>query len=607
MQIDTSPTNTHSTNTKKPFSRFQSVPHPGVAPMFQPRMRFLRGVSFFLGVVIHVYVWHIFMPRIPFLRRYSEQTTMQRWVIIARRFRKLAISMGGMQIKFGQFLSSRADIIPDLVRRELAGLQDEVPPAPAEHVLDLIMKEHGMPPDKLFRHFDHECVAAASLGQVHYAILHDGNEVAVKVQRPHIEQIIDVDLQAVAWVLRLIKDHYVVRRRADVMALHEEFGRVLRRELDYVQEAQNADLFRAHFAGIPGIYVPYPIPEMTTRRVLVMERVGGIKISDRQALDEAGIDRYELADRLNQTYLKQLFLDGFFHADPHPGNFFVRPEHEISIISNNGVTPPSETSMPWVDNVESAGTPFTLIFLDFGMVSYLPPETMSIVRSGVLGLAVNDAERIVDALYELKMFLPGSDRRTIVQAIEIMMRHSYNRSVRELNNMDVEQIFDETRDLVYDLPFQIPQDLLYMGRAISMVAGLATEIYPDINLFDSLRPFARRMLAQEQQEGDWVDRTRKELVELSQILLALPRQMDSYYKSANRGELQMRTDFGRLERMIRRVERSTDRLTGGMVASGLFLGGVQLYRQGKEKEAQRVWWAAALALLWSNWPRGDNR
>jgi predicted unusual protein kinase regulating ubiquinone biosynthesis (AarF/ABC1/UbiB family) len=596
---------TNNTTNQTPKKR-QAVPRPRTAPKFNPRARFLRSFLFWLRVVAQTYVWDIFLTRFFITRWYVRRHAMDRWMKIARRFRRLAISMGGMQIKLGQFLSSRADIIPDPIRFELAGLQDEVPGAPASHVLELIMEEHGQHPDDLFLSFDQESVAAASLGQVHYATLHDGSSVAVKVQRPYIEEIIDVDLSAVKWILRLIKDYPLVRKRADVMALYDEFAVVLRQELDYVQESHNAETLRANFAGVPGVYIPQPVTEMTTRRVLVMERISGIKISDRAAIEAAGISRYELADRLNQSYLKQFFLDGFFHADPHPGNLFVRPEEIDSTVNGFSLFGMSnQTSLN--GNAPPPGKPFTLIFVDFGMVGYLPPSTMAVVRDGVLGLATNDAERIVNALYELNMFLPDTDKRPIIKIINVMLKHTYNRTVRELNNMDIERLFDETHDLVYDMPFQIPKDLLYLGRAVSMVSGLATEIDPDINLFESLRPFARKMLEQERQQTNWVEMAQKEIGDLGTILRDLPRQMATYYQSANYGELQVRTDFTRMERMVRRVERSTDRLTGGMLATGLFLGGVQLRMRGMEKEARQAWMAAALALLWSNWPRGNGR
>jgi predicted unusual protein kinase regulating ubiquinone biosynthesis (AarF/ABC1/UbiB family) len=590
----------------KPTER-PSVTRPSQPPKFHPRERFVRVWWFFFGAIVHIYFWDIFLVRFTLFRWYVRRTSTQRWVSIARRFRRLALRMGGVHIKLGQFLSSRADIIPDAVRHELAGLQDEVPPAPADQALERIIEEMGAPPSELFLRFDPEAVAAASLGQVHFATLRDGREVAVKVQRPYIEEIIEIDLSAVALVVRMIKNYGPIRRRARLDALLEEFSKVLRRELDYVQEARSAELFRANFADVPGIYVPQPIFEMTTRRVMVMERISGVKINDLAALQAAGVSLHEVAERLNQTYLKQFFIDGFFHADPHPGNLFVRVEPTLPLSAyTNGHTPPSEQGEPSSNGKEPPGTPFTLIFIDFGMVGNLPPRTMESVRNGVLGLATNDAERIVEALDNLNMILPGADKRPVVRAIEVMLRYSYNRTVRELNNMDVEAIFGETQEIIYDLPFQIPQDLLYLGRAMSMVGGLATEIEPDINLFESLQPFARQLLEREQRDGDWLGYVQKELRELGQILITLPRQMDEYYKSANRGELQMRSDFGRLERGIRRVERSTDRLAGGIVATGLFLGGVQLRTRGLEKEAQRAWWGALAAILWMLRPRNDG-
>jgi predicted unusual protein kinase regulating ubiquinone biosynthesis (AarF/ABC1/UbiB family) len=318
--------------------------------------------------------------------------------------------------------------------------------------------------------------------------------------------------------------------------------------------------------------------------------------------------------------MKQFFVDGFFHADPHPGNLFVRLEPELPatyVNGHNGVHPPGahHGNRVMVDgyllgdaeaHAVAPGRPFTLIFVDFGMVGALTPQMMDVVRGGVVGLATSDAERIVEVLEKLNMILPGADRRPIVQAVQIMLRHSFNRTMREMSNIDVEAIFDETKDIIYDLPFQIPQNLLYFGRALSMVAGLATEICPDINLFHELRPFARMLLDQERRSGNWPEQVQKELRELGQILLTLPRQMDAYYKSANRGELSSRMDMSRLERGMRRVERSTDRLAGGMMATGLFLGGVQLRTRGLEREASRAWWAAAAAALWAVWPRGER-
>ncbi|MEN9938011.1 MAG: hypothetical protein RLZZ387_4590 [Chloroflexota bacterium] len=568
---------------------------PQHAPSLPPyrvnrRRRFLRVSWFFLGVIVHIYIFDIFLGRFRLTGWWVRRSGLARYRKMAREFRWLAARLGGVLIKLGQFLSARADILPAAITDELAGLQDEVPAAPLGYVLQTIVEELGAAPEELFASFDPTPVAAASLGQVYYAALHDGRDVAVKVQRPRIDEIVEIDLSAIHWAVRLVKNYPLIRRRADLERLFEEFARVLREELDYVQEAQSGLTFRANFATTPGVAFPEPYPERSTRRVLVMERMAGIKISDYAALGRAGVNRAELATRLNNAFLKQFFLDGFFHADPHPGNLFVRVE----------APPPAPT------NGTQPGAPFTLVILDTGMVGQLRPGIMEIMREGVVGMATNDAERIVEVLDQLGMLLPGTDRRPIVQALNVVLRYTYDRTQRELTNMDVEQIFNETEHLVRDLPFQIPQDLIYLGRAISLVSGIVTGLHPDINLFEETRPFADEMIARQRREGDWVDAVRRELTVLGQVAATLPRQMDTYYKAANRGDLQLRVDLTRLERGMRRVERATGRLAGGILASALFIGGVLLRINGVLPEAQWAWAAAALLALWTIWPRPDR-
>jgi predicted unusual protein kinase regulating ubiquinone biosynthesis (AarF/ABC1/UbiB family) len=204
------------------------------------------------------------------------------------------------------------------------------------------------------------------------------------------------------------------------------------------------------------------------------------------------------------------------------------------------------------------------------------------------------------------VILPGADRRPIIQAAQILFHHTYDRSLRELSNLAVEGVLDEVEHLVRDLPFQMPQDLIYLGRAVGMVSGLATTLDPDINLFETLKPFAQELIAGEKRAGDWMGRLRGEFGTLGQVVSTLPRQMDAYYKAANRGDLQMRVDLSRLERGMRRVEHATNRLAGGIVATGLFLGGVLLRINGFGAETTWAWVAAGLVVLWTLWPRKDH-
>jgi predicted unusual protein kinase regulating ubiquinone biosynthesis (AarF/ABC1/UbiB family) len=201
------------------------------------------------------------------------------------------------------------------------------------------------------------------------------------------------------------------------------------------------------------------------------------------------------------------------------------------------------------------------------------------------------------------MLLPGTDKRPVVQALSIVLRHTYDRTQREITNMDVEQIFGQTEHLVRDLPFQIPQNLIYLGRSISMVSGIVTGLNPDINVFAETQPFAQQMIAREQQERSWSDDLRQGLTTYGQIAATLPRQMDAYFKAANRGEIQMQVDLTRLERSMQRVERATSRLAGTNAATGLFIGGVFLRINGLLPEAQWAWVAALIAIVWAFWPR----
>lgn len=586
-------------------------PEPLPPLKIHPRRRFLRISWFFLGVIVQVFLIDVLLSRSRLTRWYPRRTGMRRWINIARRFRGLAVQMGGVLIKLGQFLSSRADILPVQITNELAGLQDEVPPAPLPYILATLYEELGAAPEDVFAEFSPEPVAAASLGQVFLGRLHDGRAVAIKVQRPRIDEIVEVDLRAVEWAVQVVRHYPAIKRRADLLALFEEFKRVLIEELDYLQESQNAITVRNNLAGMPGVYIPEPYNEFSTRRVLVMERISGIKISDIEALQRAGVDRSDLAQRFYRAYLQQWFLDGVFHADPHPGNLFVRVETPSAALvpvvavtpgSQNGTHPPADPA-PAV----SPTTPYTLIFIDFGMVGRLGPRAMEALREGTVAVATNDPSRFVGALDRLGVILPDANRRPIIQATSILFRHTYDRSIRELTSAEVaESVFGEVEHLVRDLPFQMPQDLIYLGRAVSMVSGMTTAIDPDINLFETLRPFAQELVAREAREADWLDRARKELTGAGQLLSTLPRQMDEFYKAANRGDLNMRVDLSRLERSMRRVERATTRLAGGIVATGLFVGGVVLRVNGFASETRWVWAAAVLVILWTLWPRWER-
>src|SRR5258706_1089240 len=250
-------------------------------------------------------------------------------------FRKTALELGILMIKLGQFLSSRVDLLPEKAIATLSSLQDEVPPAPFDHVVSVIESELGRPVEEVFSMLEHKCTAAASLGQVHKAILAStGETVAVKIQRPNSDQLVRMDLRTLKFVILVITRFVDTSDFIDLMRVYHEFERTIYEELDYVREAANARRFKEMFKDDPMIYIPRVYDEYISRRVLVLEWIDGIKINDYATLEAEGIDRMKVANRTVQAYFYQFFEPGFFHPDPHPGNIFVKkgPPGEGPII-----------------------------------------------------------------------------------------------------------------------------------------------------------------------------------------------------------------------------------------------------------------------------------
>jgi len=347
--------------------------------------RYRRTLRFAAWLFARVIAWELVLRRVIGRDRVARGRAerLRRW---AREFRQMATSMGGVMIKLGQFISSRVDILPPEVIHELASLQDEVPTVPFAQIRQTLVAELG-PPEDRFASFDATPVAAASLGQAHRARLPNGERVVVKVQRPGIHSLVATDLKALAviagWAMRIP----FIARRANVPALLDEFSTVLLEELDYTHEADNAEHFARMFATNKGIYIPRVYRVYSTRRVVTLEDVTAIKITDYDRIEAAGIDRRDVARRLISTYLWMVFIQRYYHADPHPGNLFVYPLDPDS-PTHSGTHP---------DGRPLAGRPFYLIFVDFGMAGRLTPEIEAGLRETLYALTARDARRLVES------------------------------------------------------------------------------------------------------------------------------------------------------------------------------------------------------------------
>ena len=518
------------------------------------RRRRGRIINFFFRALAAAFFYDVFLRNVGFRARVNR-TMLDRYVRLARQFRALAVELGGVMIKLGQFISSRMDILPKEIIDELASLQDEVPPEPFERIQSALEQELGHPIAALFHSIEPLPVAAASLGQAHHVTLKNGEKVIVKIQRPGIEAIVTVDLAAIRTGVNWLKRYGPIRRRADLDELFEEFGRTLYQELDYLAEGRNAEKFAADFAGWTEIRIPKIHWEHSTRRVLMMEDIGAIKISDVAAYTAQGVPAPAVAQTLFKFYLQQVFVNGFFHADPHSGNLFVEPHGDGK---------------------------FSLNIVDFGMVGTITPQLKAQLRESFIGMATRDVHRLVMAMEGMGWLLPTADKAQIERAADKAFARFWGISMGDLQNLDLNEVKEFTREfrsLIYSMPFQIPSDMLFLGRALGILSGLATQIDPRFNVFEAAAPFAQKMVADE--TGSVIKVAVDQVVELGKAMIRMPTQLDRMLELLNHGEL--RINVNETDRLIvefSRMNRSLGRLQWTILFMGFLLGAIVLQSAG---------------------------
>ena len=547
--------------------------------VLQARYRYI--MAFFVRAIAGFIYWEIVLPRLG-MRGLSRRTRSSRYRQLAARFRIMAIRMGGVMIKVGQFLSSRLDVLPVEITDELSGLQDEVPAEDFDAIRKLAEAELGAPLEDVFEYFEPDPLAAASLGQVHRARLRlesaqlEGyQDVVVKIQRPFIEQLVDVDFSALhrvaAWMMR----YEPIRKRVDIPALVRELEATVRQEIDYLAEADHAETFRKNFARRKRVHVPRVVHHLTTRRVLTLENVYAIKITDYEAITAAGIDRGAVAKVLLDTYLKQIFEDGFFHADPHPGNLFVTP-----------IPPTTETKASW-----------RLTFVDFGMVGSVPENLSEGLRDLLVGVGTRNPSRVVQSFQVLNVLLPGADLKLLEQAEAQMFDRFWGMSMTELRSVDhreMAQFAMQFRELMYEMPFQLPHNLLLLGRTVAILSGMCTGLDPNFNLWNQLVPYARKLIT-DQGISNW-DVWLDEIGEVVKQLIALPAQTGRVLTRIERGELTVNTPL--VNRQIYHLESAVNRLTGSLIFAAFLFSGVLLFQSGDNELAYIFWALSALTFLW---------
>ncbi len=565
------------------------------------RARYRRILWFFGRVILSLIWWDILLPKIG-LRALSQRTRRERLRNVAVQFRALAIQMGGVMIKVGQFLSARLDVLPAEITDELAGLQDEVRPEPYEAIRQVLEAEMNTSLDARYASFQPEPLASASIGQVHRARLRedepllsstntaDGSAspippVVVKVQRPDIQAIVDTDLSALRVVSGWVNYYPPIRKRANVPALLAEFSRSLYEEMDYLTEGSHAETFAANFASRTNICVPRVFWSHTTRRVLTLEEIDAIKITDYARIEAAGISRARVATRLFDTYLKQIFEDRFFHADPHPGNLFVLPTG----IENAA---DSQDERDW-----------RLVFVDFGMTGTITPNQLTALREILIAVGTRDIPRLVRAYQIMGVLLPGADVSLLEKATQAAFERFWGKSTTEmvsLGHQEAVAFAKEFGDLLYELPFQVPENLILLGRCLGILSGICSGLDPDFNVWTSVMPYARRLVEAEGSDGKRGIIV-EETLNILRTLVSLPVRADALLQRIEQGRLEVQ--IPEVKAQFNRLERRIQRLSATILFAAFFAGAIQLYLGGAFTFAAISGAAALLALLFALFSR----
>ncbi|QQQ61409.1 ABC1 kinase family protein [Paenarthrobacter ureafaciens] len=530
----------------------RSVQSPGFGNTRARYRRILRFAAWHLAVT---WWFELALPRLG-LRRIPERNRARRMQQFARRFHVLAVELGGLMIKVGQFMSSRLDVLPPEITKELEGLQDEVPAVPFDEIRALAEAELGTPLEAVFASIDEVPLAAASLGQAHRAELLAADRedtglggVVFKVQRPGIDKIVDVDLAALRKVGGWLSRIRLVASRADVPAIIKEFAQTSLEEIDYLNEAANLEHFAADFAGDGRVAVPGVVWERTSRRVLTLEDVTAIKITDADGLRSAGIDPAEVAPVFASVMFDQLFTNGFFHADPHPGNIFVTPAGEAA------------GEHPW-----------KLTFIDFGMMGQVPPKTRGGLRKLLIAAAARDGKGLVAAISDIGVLVPSADTRTLERAMTQLFARFGGMGFAELREVDPREFREfavEFGDVVRSLPFQLPENFLLVIRAMSLTSGVCSSLDPRFNLWDSVEPYAAGLLREER--GNFARDAASQALEIATVAVGLPKRLDAVLTRLNEGAVEVADP--RVERQLARLVRLGQRGVAALVFSALLLAG----------------------------------
>jgi len=452
-----------------------------------------------------------------------------------RRLRRALEDLGPTFIKFGQILSTRSDIMPPRYLEELSFLQDEVPPVPWDQARQVVETELGAPVEDLFAQVDPVPIASASLAQVHVARLVGGEEVVVKIQRPNIEKTVNLDLDIIYDLARTAQQRISLASRFEVADLAEEFASALRTELDFRREAWNADRLRKNFADEPHLYVPKIYWDYSTRRLLVMERIKGIKIDNLDGLKAAGYDRQRLSAHAANFALKEILIDGFFHADPHPGNMLILPGEVIGV-------------------------------LDFGTVGRLDDQDRAnLTRLFIAGVQL-DVDGIVDQLQRMGVADYRVDRVGLQRDLKRILTRYYGLPIYEIN---AQEIAKAVQPIMYEYKLNIPTNYYLLMKTVIMMQGVGLKLDPDFDIIEAAQPYIGKLFRRMWLPSSWGPEVLRLAMDWKDFASILPRKTSHILDQLERGQLTVQAELPQLEATINMIDKLINRIIFSVLVAAL--------------------------------------
>ena len=482
--------------------------------------------------------------------------------------------LGPTFIKLGQLLSTRADLLSPEYRTALAKLQDAAPAIPTDVVREIVAAElHTSTADEVAS-FHAEPLACASVGQAHLATLQDGTEVVVKVRRPNVVEVMDQDLEIIQNFAARASRRSKTAARYDLAGLADEFVQTLRAQLDYLQEARNAERFAANFAGDSSVQIPRVFWDLTTSRVITLERIRGMKVTDIAALEEAGLDRHDLAQRAARIVAKMVFEDGFFHADPHPGNFFIEPDGRVGLV-------------------------------DFGMVGTLDDALRKQLSRILIGFLRQDPDRLADALLALGTSTEPVDRARLREDLAGLLERYFPRSIGEIS---LRSALGDVLAIVRRHGLRLPPDLALLLTVLLVAEGLVAVLDPDFRFAEALAPYARRQLLAQVTPAAVRQRVEEFGADLAELAADFPGRLDRLLKTVESEGLEVRLRTDELEALLSRAERIGNRIAVAVLAAATIDGlaglAAERRRRRRRSRARQLGASATVAGLAARRRRG---